>query len=75
MVVEGDRWSLSSEWSGLGSCPTGEPGEPYWVLEGTRPDAETVVPVTGALYWYGPIQPPDPCPQCTVRWEGTMRRQ
>ena len=73
--VEGGRWWATSEWIGLIDCPTGEAGEPYWRLAGPVPDAETVIPVTGGLDWVPPTQPYPPCPQCTVQWEGTMRRE
>jgi hypothetical protein len=68
-------WWLTSEWIGLFGCPTGEAGEPYWGLAGPVPEAETEIPVTATLYWVPPTQPYAPCPQCTVRWEGTMRRE
>jgi hypothetical protein len=73
--VEDGRWQATSEWIGLIDCPTGEAGEPYWHLAGPVPDAETVMPVTGALEWVPPTQPYLPCPRCTVQWEGTMRRE
>lgn len=73
--TEANRWWLTSEWSGLGDCPTGEAGEPYWTFAGLLPDAERVIAVSATLYWFGPGAEPNPCPGCEVRWEGTMRRE
>lgn len=72
-TLRGDGWQLNNVSVQLGSCPTGEPAETFWLITGTRPDVDGTVSVEQTIAWSGPIEPFAPCPACTVRWRGTMR--
>ncbi len=74
-TLRDDGWQLNNPFVQLGSCPTGEPGETFWLITGSLPDVHGTVSVEQTISWSGPIEPFAPCPACTVRWSGTMRRE
>jgi hypothetical protein len=74
-TIRSDGWQLSNVFVELGACPTGEPAEALWLIGGTLPGADGVVAVVQTIGWSSPVAPFFPCPACTVRWHGTMRRE
>jgi hypothetical protein len=74
-MVGDEGWELYNSLPPLGYCPTGPPAELEYLIRGTLPDTSGVVNVEQMISWLNFIQPPvDPCPECTVLWQGTMVR-
>jgi hypothetical protein len=76
MVRTDDTWQLGSSAPALDHCPTGEPVEILRSITGTLPDTNGVATVEQMITFFSPVGPVFfPCPQCDVRWQGTMLRQ
>jgi len=77
MVRTDDTWQLGDRSAPQQDhCPTGEPVEIPRSITGTLHDTDGVATVEQVITYFNPVGPVFfPCPQCTVRWQGTMVRQ